>query len=202
MQLVVLAEDEQWKELATVTAGVEWVRAANPFLLSAYDNAAAFFILKNITATDFSATGKPVFINSVTNTLVHMRIPKNVLRINGWHTFLQRPLWEVAGEITTTAENILLQINKRIIAVKDEPGFIAGSTVAMIINEAYFALGDAISDKTAIDTAMKLGTNYPYGPFEWADKIGITNVYELLKKLSETDTRYTPAPALTAAATQ
>jgi 3-hydroxyacyl-CoA dehydrogenase len=66
----------------------------------------------------------------------------------------------------------------------------------MIINEAYFALGEDVSSKDEIDLAMKLGTNYPYGPFEWCKKIGLKKVYSLLEKLSDTDSRYSIAPAM------
>ena len=66
----------------------------------------------------------------------------------------------------------------------------------MIINEAYFALGENVSSKDEIDVAMKLGTNYPYGPFEWSKKIGLNRVYSLLEKLSETDSCYSTAPAM------
>jgi len=45
---------------------------------------------------------------------------------------------------------------------------------------------------------MKLGTNYPYGPFEWADLIGIKEVYETLHALYEDtkDERYKICPLL------
>ncbi len=66
----------------------------------------------------------------------------------------------------------------------------------MIINEAYFALQDEVSSKDEIDTAMKLGTNYPHGPFEWSKKIGLKNIYGLLSKLVETNNRYEPAGLL------
>ncbi|MCW3087600.1 MAG: hypothetical protein JWQ78_986, partial [Sediminibacterium sp.] len=75
-------------------------------------------------------------------------------------------------------------------------GMIAARVIAMIINEAYFGLGDGISTRGDIDTAMKLGTNYPYGPFEWSEKIGLKKIYALLKKLNETSIRYVIAPAL------
>ena len=68
--------------------------------------------------------------------------------------------------------------------------------IAMIINEAYFTLQAGVSTKEEIDTAMKLGTNYPYGPFEWADKIGLNRIKTLLQTLSKTDTRYLPAENL------
>ena len=43
---------------------------------------------------------------------------------------------------------------------------------------------------------MKLGTNYPYGPFEWAQKIGLSNIYKLLKALNKDSKRYYVAPAM------
>ena len=67
----------------------------------------------------------------------------------------------------------------------DDYGFIAARIIAMIINEAYYALQENVSTKQQIDIAMKLGTNYPYGPFEWSEKIGIEKIYLLLKKLSD-----------------
>ena len=73
---------------------------------------------------------------------------------------------------------------------------IAPRVIASIINEAYFALGEKISSKESIDIAMRYGTNYPYGPFEWSQKIGVENVYALLKKLGENDSRYEIAKAL------
>ena len=66
----------------------------------------------------------------------------------------------------------------------------------MIINEAYFTVEDHVSTKAEIDTAMKLGTNYPYGPFEWAELIGTANILALLQKLNTTDSRYQPAVLL------
>lgn len=68
--------------------------------------------------------------------------------------------------------------------------------ISMIVNEAYFALGDGISTKAEIDIAMKLGTNYPYGPFEWATIIGLKKIYALLQNLGRDDARYAIAPLL------
>ena len=59
------------------------------------------------------------------------------------------------------------------IFVKDEPGFVSARIVAMMINEAYFTWEAGTSTKEEIDIAMKLGTGYPYGPFEWGEKIGL-----------------------------
>ena len=78
----------------------------------------------------------------------------------------------------------------------DDYGFIAARIIAMIINEAYYALEENVSTKEQIDIAMKLGTNYPYGPFEWSEKIGIEKIYLLLEKLSVQNKRYTIAGSL------
>jgi len=78
----------------------------------------------------------------------------------------------------------------------DIPGMITARVLAAIINEAYHTLGAQVSSREEIDIAMKLGTSYPYGPFEWSDKIGLTRVYELLTELSNEDARYMPAPLL------
>ncbi len=197
MQIVVTAEDKKWEELKSNTAPVEWIRVPDADSFSQYTTADAFMNLDEDAATkDYTAIAQPVFINSVITTLHEAALPKNVLRINGWATFINRPVWEVAGEINETIISIIEQADKKINTVADEPGFVAARVVSMIINEAYFALGDEVSSKSEIDTAMKLGTNYPYGPFEWAEKIGLSHIHLLLKQLNTTDTRYLPAPLL------
>jgi 3-hydroxybutyryl-CoA dehydrogenase len=91
---------------------------------------------------------------------------------------------------------VLEALNWSFQVVPDVKGMIAARVIAMIVNEAYFALGDDVSSKENIDTAMKLGTNYPLGPFEWSEKIGLHNILNLLTSLSEDDKRYLPAPLL------
>jgi len=93
-------------------------------------------------------------------------------------------------------------LNKKIEWVPDIAGFISARVVSMIVNEAWFALEEEVSTKKEIDTAMKLGTNYPYGPFEWGEKIGLKNIYELLTVLSKTNSRYQPAALLQKEATR
>ncbi|GAB2836567.1 3-hydroxyacyl-CoA dehydrogenase family protein [Ferruginibacter profundus] len=199
MKLVALADDEQWNALVANNTAVEWIRAGANFSFDQYTDADAFFMLQENMVCDFTAIAAPVFLNNVITTLLELNAPANVLRINGWQGFLQRPVWEIAGTVDDNIKTIAEKINKKIIPVKDEPGLVAAKIIAMIINEAYFALGDDVSTKAEIDIAMKLGTNYPYGPFEWTEKIGVKNIFTLLQKLSLSDSRYKPAPALLAA---
>ncbi len=202
MKLVAVTDDKQWEELTENSYDIQWIKAEVNFSFDNYSDADAYFIIKENSNYNFTDTLKPVFINSVTTTLEELKAPVNIMRINGWNTFLQRPIWEIAGEINESNNAVIEKINKKIIWVKDEPGLISAKIIAMIINEAYFALGDKVSSKTEIDIAMKLGTNYPYGPFEWTEKIGIDNLYSLLQKLSLTDKRYQPATILIKEATE
>ncbi len=159
----------------------------------------AFFILNNeesdfIDFNDFDS--KPVFINSVVRTLKEWGAPGNVSRINGWPGFLQRDVWEIASEEKDATAEISKIMGWDLLFVEDKPGFIAARVVAMIINEAFLAFNENVSTMEEVDLAMKLGTSYPFGPFEWAEKIGLNNVYALLDKLAETDVRCVPSPAL------
>ena len=142
-------------------------------------------------------TDKPVFVNAVITTCDVL--PGNSIRINAWTGFLNREIIEVSAadpQILAEASQILHVMEWKYQLAPDLPGMISARVIAMIINEAYFGLGDEISTKAEIDIAMKLGTNYPYGPFEWSKKIGLPKIYALLKKMYETDSRYAVAPAL------
>ncbi|HSZ33706.1 MAG TPA: 3-hydroxyacyl-CoA dehydrogenase family protein [Puia sp.] len=124
---------------------------------------------------------KPVLVNSVIETL--SEIHPDFIRINGWPGFLKGSLLEAAAK-KEKQEMAIKLFGDQIVFVKDEPGFVSARVVSMIINEAYFTWDAGISSKEEIDIAMKLGTGYPYGPFEWGEMIGIDRVAKLLKKLS------------------
>jgi 3-hydroxybutyryl-CoA dehydrogenase len=117
---------------------------------------------------------------------------------NGLPGFVNRDLWE----ITSARPDLDLQVLKKLginwEMVDDRVGMVAPRVISMIINEAYFTVQEGTADRESIDQAMKLGTGYPYGPFEWASRIGLENVYELLDALYQDtrDERYKIAPLL------
>ncbi len=140
---------------------------------------------------------QPVLVNAVIET-THS-LPTNCVRFNGWYGFMLHNKLEVATEqplLVAQIAAILKKMDWKLLQAPDEPGMLTARVVAMIINEAYYGLGEGISTKTAIDTAMRLGTNYPFGPFEWSELIGLKKIYLLLSKLAETSHRYTIAPAM------
>ncbi len=138
----------------------------------------------------------PVLVNAVLTT--SNQLPNNFVRFNGWNGFLGQAKLEIAGPANSveTCKQLLQTAGVDCMVSVDEIGMIGARVVAMIINEAYFALGEGVSSKEDINTAMKLGTNYPYGPFEWADLIGVQKIATLLDALSGTNSRYDIAPAL------
>ena len=75
---------------------------------------------------------------------------------------------------------------------------IAGRLLATIVNEAASAVADEVAAPEAIDTAMRLGANYPSGPLEWGERIGLSEVVETLDSLAaaSADGRYRVVPIL------
>ena len=144
-----------------------------------------------------------VFVNAVTPTLQEIGEP--FVRINAWPGFATLRLHElvIPGMTPETANRVRAfyqQLDCRYLAAPDVPGMISARVVAGIINEAWYTWEEKVSTKEEIDTAMRLGTNYPFGPFEWGERIGLGEVTRLLLALSKTDERYTPASSLLEAA--
>jgi 3-hydroxybutyryl-CoA dehydrogenase len=147
----------------------------------------------------YKSWGKPVMLNSCVHTLQQMQIVHQpVLRFNHWPTFNQRAKLEIAVNVESLPvfEALLDTWQIEFEKTADTPGFVSARIVAMIINEAFLALEEQVSTKTEIDTAMKLGTNYPKGPFEWCDAIGAIKVHLLLDALAIHEIRYKPAALL------
>ena len=73
-----------------------------------------------------------------------------------------------------------------------------GRIVCQLVNEAAFALQKGVGSAADIDTAMRLGFNYPRGPLEWGDSIGLDHVLAVLDALHEElgEERYRAAPLL------
>ena len=93
-------------------------------------------------------------------------------------------------------------LGKHVEWVGDAPGLVLGRIVCQLVNEAHFALGAGVATAADIDTAMKLGFNYPRGPFEWSEAIGPGRVLAVLDALHHElgEERYRAAPALRRAA--
>jgi 3-hydroxybutyryl-CoA dehydrogenase len=70
--------------------------------------------------------------------------------------------------------------------------------LAAIVKEAASAVAEGLATPEAVDTAMRLGTNYPSGPLEWGERIGLAHVVGTLDALHALvpDGRYRVVPLL------
>lgn len=84
------------------------------------------------------------------------------------------------------------------VAIGDVPGLAVARTVAMLVNEASDAVQQGVCSEEAADLAMKLGVNYPAGPFEWLAGWNAAAVCALLDRLDRQHRgeRYRVSPAL------
>lgn len=193
MRIQISCTDSCWQELAPSVNASFFQRVESP---DRFEASADAFVDLSGSEPAAPAGGKPYFFGSVNRTLRDFGNPEGVLRVNDWPGFLQQSHWEFSGKITPQSMEVFSALGKEPVAVSDQPGFVSARIISMIINEAYFALDGTISTKSEIDTAMKYGTNYPYGPFAWAEKIGLGRVYGLLQRLAAERTRYVPSESL------
>ncbi|MEZ6878587.1 3-hydroxyacyl-CoA dehydrogenase [Enterobacter sp. KBR-315C3_2022] len=92
----------------------------------------------------------------------------------------------------------LQQQGKRVMQIADYPGLLIWRTVAMIANEALDAMQKGVASEKDIDTAMRLGVNYPSGPIAWGERLGWQRLLTLLENLQRHygEERYRPCSLL------
>jgi 3-hydroxybutyryl-CoA dehydrogenase len=85
--------------------------------------------------------------------------------------------------------------------VTDLPGLLLARILVVIANEAWETAHHGVATPADIDLAMRLGTNYPLGPFEWSALWSPGLVVTLLDALwaAYHDPRYRASQALRAA---
>jgi len=69
--------------------------------------------------------------------------------------------------------------------IEDVPGLVVARSVAMLVNEAADAVQQGVCSEPGADLAMKLGVNYPAGPFEWLAAWNARDLVALLDRLDE-----------------
>lgn len=204
MRINVLANDSLKEELLSQglkeSAEINWLQTPDELMISSPADACIDLFFENeLTRIEILKKMLPgtVLVNSVAFTTENL--PESFIRFNGWPGFLKRSVIEATCNdeiLKTKANEVFSCFKKKPEWVTDVPGFITAGVIAMIVNEAYFALEEEVSTKKEIDIAMKLGTNYPYGPFEWSEKIGLKKIFELLTEMNKINIRYAPAPRL------
>jgi 3-hydroxybutyryl-CoA dehydrogenase len=155
----------------------------------------------------YVGTSVTVFFNTAKISLAELsyaignNLQCTIFGFNGLPTFFNRSLLEVSvlkKEEAMKLNIILQKLGTEYLLVDDRVGLVTPRVICMIINEAYYTVQEGTATREDIDVAMKLGTNYPFGPFEWCKRIGIQHVFELLEAVYDDtkDERYKICPLL------
>lgn len=154
---------------------------------------------------DIIAKPETIFVSN-TSTLSLTKISESIKRsdkVIGMH-FLNPvpkiPMVELVKSLHTSNETVLKvkefasRIGKTPVEVYEYPGFITTRAIVPLINEAMLILLEDIATAKDIDTAMKLGYNFQYGPLEMADAMGLDEVLTWMETLWKTlgEPRYRP----------
>jgi 3-hydroxybutyryl-CoA dehydrogenase len=102
------------------------------------------------------------------------------------------------AEAADEATGLLQAAGLTVYVVDDAPGLVVTRTVAMLVNGAVDARHKGVASAADIDTAMRLGTNYPLGPLAWGDRWGPATIVGILDAMQAWygEDRYRPSALL------
>ena len=175
-------------DLSTVDLIIDLTFDQHPELLHFYvdhTHPGSFFILHANTLS----------LRETAHSLGLMEHLPRIAGVNAWPGCLDGPLWEMSVGHNAALDPLKLYtetLGFQFERVEDRVGLVTPRVMCMIINEAYLTLQEGTADRADIDLAMKLGTNYPGGPFEWAERWGLIEVSRMLQSLQSAtgDPRY------------
>ncbi|CAG9606455.1 3-hydroxyacyl-CoA dehydrogenase [Pseudoneobacillus rhizosphaerae] len=147
--------------------------------------------------TSNTSTMSPTELGSFTKR------PEKVMAMHFFNPVQKMRLIEMVRGLETsdeTVEKVKLaaeKMGKETVTINEFPGFVTSRISALVGNEAFYMLQEGVGTPEEIDKAIKLGLNYPMGPFELGDLVGLdtrlNNLKYLHEKLGE---KYRPAPLL------
>lgn len=141
---------------------------------------------------------------SLTNISESLSRPTKVIGMHFLNPVPKVPMVELVKSLHTSNETVLKvkefasRIGKTPVEVYEYPGFITTRAIVPLINEAMHILLEGIATAKDIDTALKLGYNFQYGPLEMADMMGLDEVLAWMETLWKTlgEPRYRPNPMI------
>ncbi|HCY77045.1 MAG TPA: 3-hydroxybutyryl-CoA dehydrogenase [Ignavibacteriales bacterium] len=158
---------------------------------------------------DSIANPEAIFVSntstlSLTNISESISRPSKVIGMHFLNPVPKIPMVELVKSLHTSNETVLKvkefasRIGKTPVEVYEYPGFITTRAIVPLINEAMHILLEGVATAKDIDTALKLGYNFQYGPLEMADMMGLDEVLTWMETLWKTlgEPRYRPNPMI------
>ena len=101
-------------------------------------------------------------------------------------------------DMRDAAHALFARDGKPVSVIADSGGFVTQRVVATIVNIAADICQQGICSPADLETAVTLGLGYPQGPLDMGNRLGPTNVLEVLFNLQTVygDPRYRPSPWL------
>lgn len=144
-----------------------------------------------------TSTMSPTEIGSFTSR------PDKVIAMHFFNPVHKMPLVEIvrghetSDETAQAAKEAAERMGKETVVVNEFPGFVTSRISAMVGNEAFYMLQEGVGTPEEIDKAIKLGLNYPMGPFELGDLVGLDTRLNNLNYLHQTlGEKYRPCQLL------
>jgi 3-hydroxybutyryl-CoA dehydrogenase len=104
---------------------------------------------------------------------------------------------ETSEETCQIAEEVALKMGKETIRVNESPGFVVTRLNAVLANEAFKMVMEGVATPADIDKACRLGLNYPMGPFELIDLVGLDTRVRIMEELQRIlGEVYRPSPLM------
>ncbi len=91
---------------------------------------------------------------------------------------------QTSDDTIQTVKEFLEKVGVTAVKLEENPGFILDRVIASIVNEAAVMYSSKLATKEDIDKMMKVCVNWPMGPFEFADTMGVDRVVEILDSMS------------------
>lgn len=92
---------------------------------------------------------------------------------------------QASPEALEVGVGLFQALGKKVTIVNDVPGLVVMRTIAMLASEGSDAVLQGVCDIPSVDVAMCSGLNYPEGPMEWADRIGLSYVLRVMNHLQQ-----------------
>lgn len=129
-------------------------------------------------------------------------------RVCGMHFFNPpqlMPLVEIVKGKRTSEETVRRvrelssKLGKETVLCKvDSPGFIVNRILVPALNEAVFLMQEGVADREDVDKAIRLGLNWPMGPLQLLDYVGLDTTLNITQVFMDEfqDSKYRPSPLL------